>query len=400
MSRTVYDLIVFSHLRWDYVYQRPQHLISRAARDRRVLFVEEPIFEDRRGATLDLRTSREGVSVITPVLPRATSPAEATAVQQVLLQEHVRLSGLSRYVTWLYTPMAWPLCSGLTPLAVVYDCMDELSAFAGAPSDMRERERVLLQKADIVFTGGHSLYQAKRHLHPRVREFPSAVDVRHFRQARQPNDEPADQANIPHPRAGFFGVIDERLDIPLVSDLATGWPELQLVMIGPVAKIDPSVLPRHPNIHWLGQRAYEDLPAYAASWDVALLPFALNDATRFCSPTKTPEYLAAGLPVVSSPIRDVVHPYGEQGLVRIADSAETFADAIRSALKDDRVQRWKNADRLLDNLSWDRIWSSMDGMIDQSLQARSLERMAPAWERRRPARNVSQALSDTLRALG
>jgi UDP-galactopyranose mutase len=275
-------------------------------------------------------------------------------------------------VLWYSTPMALPFTRQLRASAVVYDCMDELSLFKDPPPGLRELERELLATADVVFTGGQSLYAAKRHLHANIHAMPSSVDREHFAQARTLDWEPADQASIPHPRAGFFGVIDERMDLQLLAELAERRPRLQIVMVGPVVKIDPETLPRRPNLHWLGARSYAELPAYIAGWDVALLPFARNESTRFISPTKTPEYLAAGRPVVSTSIQDVVRPYGEEGLSRIADSPADFAEAIDAALAEDGGIRRDKADRFLSSMSWDRTFARMRKLIESSIQGRSI----------------------------
>jgi UDP-galactopyranose mutase len=361
------DIICLSHLRWNFVHQRPQHLMSRAARDRRVLYVEEPIFGEFVSASLYLRSTPSGVTVAVPMLPSWMQQSGSGEVQAKLLAQVVKGLEFSSYLAWLYTPMALPLLQGLTPTATVYDCMDELSAFKGAPPELSVREAELLNSADVVFTGGQSLYRAKRHLHHNVHCFPSAVDFDHFAAARRPQADPDDQAGIPRPRAGYFGVIDERMDLGLLAQLADLEPDLQLVMVGPTAKISPSELPRRPNIHWLGIKQYDELPAYIAGWDVALLPFAHNDATRFISPTKVPEYLAAGKPVVSTAIRDVVHPYGIQGMVRIAGRAEGFVTAVRDALTEGNASRLPAVDRALKQMSWDQAWHSMDRLCQAAI---------------------------------
>jgi UDP-galactopyranose mutase len=267
--------------------------------------------------------------------------------------------------------MALAFTRHLRPLAVVYDCMDELSAFRGAPPALVEREAGLLRRADLVFTGGQSLWEAKRTRHPSVHCFPSGIDAAHFARARAAMEEPADQAAIPGPRIGFFGVLDERLDVALVRELAAARPEWSLVMIGPVVKIAPEELPRAENVHYLGPKRYDELPAYLAGWDVAALFFALNEATRFISPTKTPEYLAAGKPVVSTPIRDVVHPYGDAGLVRIADGAAEWVAAVEAALSRGPADAaWlERVDRFLAGISWDRTWGEMDGLLASAVAA-------------------------------
>lgn len=352
------DLLCFCHLRWNFVFQRPQHLMLRWARDHRVFFIEEPYFGDTAAPQLRVHLDdATGVRVVTPHLPERTA-ADQRAVR-ALLSDFVEQHRIEDFIAWYYTPMALDFSRHLAPRTVVYDCMDELSHFHGAPPELRDREQELLQRADVVFAGGHHLYEAKRTHHANVHAFPSSVDVAHFAKARTYRGEPADQRPIPHPRFGFYGVIDERFDTALIGQLATLRPEWQFVFLGPVVKIDPSQLPRGPNLHYLGQKSYEELPRYLASWDVALLPFALNDATRFISPTKTPEYLAGGLPVISTPIHDVVHPYGELGLVHIARSAQQFIAAGEVCLKDDRAARLEQADAFLSDLSWDHTWASM-----------------------------------------
>jgi UDP-galactopyranose mutase len=262
--------------------------------------------------------------------------------------------------------------------------MDELSAFRGAPAELVQREAELMQAADVVFTGGQSLYEAKRAQHTNIHAFPSSVDVGHFRTARKLLGEPPDQAGIAHPRLGFFGVVDERMDTALLDGVAEARPDWQLVILGPTAKIDPADLPRRPNIHYLGPKAYRELPRYLARWDVALLPFARNESTKFISPTKTPEYLAAGCPVVSTSIRDVVRPYGEQGLVRIADTVPDFVRQVQEALAHDRKSaRWRRAvDSMLATMSWDRTWGEMSALVEEAFQVALRPRSDAAWARR------------------
>jgi UDP-galactopyranose mutase len=366
------DVICLSHLRWGFVFQRPQHLLSRFAARQRVLFYEEPV-ADEGPSRLESHVSREGVLVATPHLPHdiMADPRERTAVQRELLDELLDRRGVREFLLWYYTPMALAFSEHLQPLATVYDCMDELSHFAGAPPELRQRERDLLARADLVFTGGQSLYEAKRHSHPHVHCFPSSVDAGHFRRARETIAAPADQANVPRPRIGYAGVIDERMDYDLLDRVAELRPDWQLVMLGPVAKVDPATLPKRPNIHWLGMKRYDELPTYLAGWDVAMLPFAHNDATRYISPTKTPEYLAAGLPVVSTAIRDVVRPYGTKGLALIADGADPFVAAIDQALALDREAHRTRADAVLALGSWDRTATQMMEAIDRALVGRA-----------------------------
>jgi UDP-galactopyranose mutase len=376
------DLVVFSHLRWDFVYQRPQHLLSRCARKRRVFFVEEPIFGNC-SMRLDVREADPGVHVVVPYLPEGLrSEIAINAVMKDLTRQLLAAHGIDEYIFWYYTPMALNYTDHFTPVAAVYDCMDELSAFKGANSQLPVLEKELFQNVDLVFTGGQSLYEAKRDQHPAVYAFPSSIDASHFGKARKNVADPEDQANIPHPRLGFFGVIDERFDAALLDEVAAKRPDWQFVMIGPIVKIDPNALPKHPNVHYLGGKKYSELPDYLAGWDIALLLFERNESTRFISPTKTPEYLAAGKPVISTSIRDVVRPYGELKLVEIADTADELISAAEKILSSENRSEWlKKVDAFLENISWDKTWAQMSDLIDDVI------------ERRRPAKSASMPLN-------
>lgn len=372
-----FDLVCLSHLRWDFVFQRPQQLMSRCARERRVFFVEEPVFEGDH-AELKLRTSAQGVQVAVPFIPAGLTEEDAGRAQKKLLAELFTQQNINDYALWYYTPLALTWTDTLAPLATVYDCMDELSAFQGASPALLRCEQELLARADLVFTGGQSLYEAKQARHPHVHAFPSSVDVLHFAQARQGLPDPIDQAAIAHPRLGFFGVIDERLDLALLREVAALHPDWQWVIIGPVVKIDHAALPQAPNIHYLGGKSYDDLPAYLAHWDAALLLFARTEATRFISPTKTPEYLAAGKPVVSTSIRDVVRPYGDQDLVRIADTPEAFVAACALALAEDNTNRQARADTFLSQTSWDKTWRQMADLLEAVVDTHAAQDTPPA----------------------
>jgi UDP-galactopyranose mutase len=315
----------------------------------------------------DVSEREDGVHVVIPYLPEGLS--SEVAKQAVLRRMVDRLFAdyqIGNYVLWYYTPMALEFSQHLKPLATVYDCMDELSAFKNAPSRLRLREQQLFERADLVFTGGQSLYEAKRSQHKSVHAFPSSIDGNHFGKARTFTADPADQESIAHPRLGFFGVIDERFDIELLDNVARARPEWQFVIIGPIVKIDPATLPHHDNVHYLGGKNYAELPAYLAGWDVALLLFARNEATRFISPTKTPEYLAAGKPVVSTSIRDVIQPYGDRGLVKIADVETEFINAVEEIFAAGEAERtaWLNrVDQFLSGMSWDETWARISQKI-------------------------------------
>lgn len=342
--------------------------MTRLARHRPVMFIEEPVFSGLPRAHLNRRKLNDAdLTLLTPSLPEAFAGKAADEPIRQLLQDVIAEIPRPGPLLWFYTPMALPLVDPHRGYLRIYDCMDELSSFDGAPTMLRSREEELLRCVDIVFTGGMSLYEAKRERHANVHAFPSAVDFAHFARARRDLPDPADQAAIPSPRFGFFGVLDERLDRELVAAVAALCPDWHFVFVGPVAKIDPRSLPRAPNIHYLGPKSYRELPTYVAHWDVAIMPFARNAATRFISPTKTPEYLSSGRPVVSTPIADVVRSWGHLEAVKIAGDAKTFVAECAAALSlSQDPRRWRDdADRELAAISWDSTAAGMEALIVQ-----------------------------------
>ena len=359
MSR---DLVCFSHLRWDFVYQRPNHLMARAARDRRVFFVEEPRLEAFAHPRVE-SVRRQGLTVITPVLAEAMDTASMEAELADLMTGVFRRERIARPTLWYYTPMALPWTRHLPRSGAIYDSMDYLPGFRGAPAGLLDLEAELLASADAVFCGGASLHERMRRRHPESHCFPSSVDVEHFSTARKPRRDPDDQRAAPRPRIGYAGVIDERLDLPLIDGLARARPAWQIILLGPTVKVDPREVPSHANIHALGMKAYAELPGYLGGWDVGWMPFARNEATRYISPTKTPEYLAAGLPVVSTSITDVVEPYGRHKLVAIADSVEATVAAVETALAGRGFDQ-SRVDAFLAERSWDRTWSAMAAILE------------------------------------
>jgi UDP-galactopyranose mutase len=369
------NLICFSHLRWNFVFQRPQHLMCRFARDMRVTYWEEPVdIGPRETAYLKIRDAEDypNVRLIVPHLPEGMPEDAREAALKRLLDAHVATLRGS-LITWYYTPMMLPFSRHLEADAIVYDAMDELSKFRFAPPKLLELEQELIDSADLVFTGGTSLYEAKKNRHNDVHCFPSSVDRVHFAKSRSDLFDPADQEDLPLPRLGFYGVIDERFDTELLGNIAAMRPQWSFVMVGPVVKISDEDLPKLPNIHYLGSKTYGELPAYLSGWDVALMPFAMNDSTQFISPTKTPEYLAGGKPVVSTPVKDVVRHYGHLEGVKIASDAEAFVAACDEALELARNSEsgWLGeADLMLSALSWDTTQARMAGLVDERLGVR------------------------------
>jgi glycosyltransferase involved in cell wall biosynthesis len=370
------SIVCFSHLRWDFVYQRPQHLLSRAARRHDVWFVEEPIFEDVEKPTLRFTPRSEGVQVGVPVLPHGLSESAKILAQRQLVETLLASLKTSRRIFWYYTPMALLFSRHLDADVTVFDNMDQLSAFWGAPPELIALEDEMLAKAEVVFTGGHSLYEAKKHRHANIHAFPSSIDTSHFGKGRATDRvDPADQAQLKGLRIGFFGVIDERMDIDLVGAVAKLRPEWQFVMVGPVVKIDPAHLPKAGNVHWLGGKAYDELPAYVGGWDVGFMPFAMNESTRFISPTKTPEFLAAGVPVASTPIVDVIGSYGgDVGLVEIANTPEEMVAAIETLMATDRASWLKKVDNKLSENSWDQTFERIYELTAAAAHARHPDR--------------------------
>jgi glycosyltransferase involved in cell wall biosynthesis len=370
------SILVHSHLRWDFVWQRPQQILGRLARHHRVAFVEEPVFHD--GATrLDITEPDSGVVRIVPFLTHgqfANTDAQCAEILPHLtlaLREHPLLAGrFERLIHWFYSPGVAPFFLGkFDAAAVVYDCMDELSLFRYAPPDLVQREAALIAAADVVFTGGYRLYTRKSALHDNVHFYGCGVDADHYAKAQRAETQvPADVADLPHPILGYFGVIDERLDYELIDQLAKAFQSGSVVMIGPVAKVDPATLPRHPNLHWLGQRAYDDLPAYVKAFDVCLMPFALNEATQNINPTKTLEYMAAGKPVVSTAVADVVRNFTP--IVQVAGSPAEFVDlAVQACSAPDAALIAQGIERARD-ATWEKMVEAMRGHMLSAVQAR------------------------------
>lgn len=365
-------LVCFSHLRWDFVFQRPQHLLTRCAQHSKVYYIEEPIFDAEDQAYVRFSKRLDNLWVCVPHLPFGINKKHIDAYLANFLDKFLQQSDMDDFTFWYYTPMALSFSDKYRPKLTVYDCMDELSAFKFAPAEIKILEKKLLAKADIVFTGGHSLYEAKKNQHANIYPFPSSIEKSHFEKARLADIEPQDQQKISGKKIGFYGVIDERFDIDLIRTIAEAKPDWQIILIGPVVKIDQNILPRNKNIHYLGQRGYEDLPKYLSGWDMALIPFLLNESTRFISPTKTPEYLSAGIPVVSTPIRDVVKPYGMKKLVHIASTGKEFIEAIEKEFQTTDKSAWlEKVDKFLEHNSWDDTYEDMRDLLKTTMNGKA-----------------------------
>jgi glycosyltransferase involved in cell wall biosynthesis len=390
-------LIVQSHLRWDFVWQRPQQVLSRLAATRDVLFVEEPVFAEGNAVPLlQVSLPYERVHRVVPRLPQALQPQPeaATTLVRHLVQELVGPTGrlFARFrdpIQWFYTPLPAPVMLGaFGEIAVVYDCMDELAQFAFAPAELVERERLLLRSADVVFTGGRRLYEAKSRLHDNVHFFGCGVDAEHFARALAA-DTPlaAPLRTLPRPILGWIGVIDERLDYDLVAYLADRLPNATLAMVGPIVKVDPAALPQRDNIRWLGQQDYAQLPSFLKGFDVALMPFALNKATEYINPTKTLEYMAAGKPIVSTAVPDVVHNFTP--VVSIGGSHRSFLEAVQEAVARPDTATLEAGRRRARAASWEGVAAEMNRRMSDAATRRAWRTRADGTVRR-VARGGSQ----------
>ncbi|MEO6508643.1 MAG: glycosyltransferase [Patescibacteria group bacterium] len=362
-----YDMVVFSHLRWEFVIQRPQHIINRMAKNRKILFVEEPIpFDNKNRGTANVIDGGNNITVIQPRIPYEAMVSEGVEV----VEEYINDLKLKNPILWFYAPMYSDMLNRIEHSLVVYDCMDELAAFKGAPVELITNEKYLISQADVVFTGGKSLYESKKKLHNNVYCFPSSVDRKHFEKvSKKSTTIPADLATLQHPVVGFYGVIDERIDLTLLDTVSKSLPDISFVMIGPVVKIDEAELPRNPNVHYLGGKSYDELPHYLKGIDIAMMPFAMNQHTKYISPTKTLEFMAALKPIISTPIYDVVRDYKKE--VAISSSAKEFVKAIKTYLKETPAQkkiREQLETEIIDRTSWDNTALAMQQIMAEQLE--------------------------------
>jgi UDP-galactopyranose mutase len=378
-----YGIIAHCHLRWDFVWQRPQHVMSRLSRRHPILFLEQaaPLPEGGVEPRMGVQRVTDTLTVARPLMPGHVGDPEADARTdarngaawvRLVNDLHAGL-GWARTVHWFYTPQAAGAKGMFTPVGVAYDCMDELANFKGAAADLKQLEDELMAAADVVFTGGPSMYQARKDRHDNVHQFNSGVDVDHFRKAMSDaTPVPEDAANLPHPLLLYYGVIDERMGWDNLAAVADAHPDWSILMVGPLAKITEDDLLRRPNIHYTGQRGYDLLPGYLKACDVAMVPFALSDATRYLSPTKTLEYFAARKPVVATPIQDIVDFY--QDSARIAHSPDEFVRICEAAMSEDNTERLAAGERHAQAQTWDNIVRNMGDLLDAAVAKNLLTR--------------------------
>ncbi len=371
-----YSILVHSHLRWDWVWQRPQQFLSRLSENHPILFVEEPWFVDyliESETTVWQAEKFPNITVVRPHFPEAWKKDRARIDAERRKTVDELLAGplgdtFSEPVQWFYDPMAViPFGGQMNEIANIYDCMDQLSQFRGAPAELVRRERLLLELADVVFAGGPKIHQAKVLHNENCHSYGCGVEIAHFGKARRPETPiPDDVAHLQGPVLGFFGCVDERMDYELLAKMAAAHPEWQIVIIGPAIKVDPEQFPQRENIHWLGAREYQQLPGYVKAFDVCLMPFAINEATEFINPTKALEYMATGTPIVSTAIEDVVLQFSD--VVQIADSHEEFIAFCERTISSPDSEAIQLGLELTTLNSWEAIVERLEQHISDVLE--------------------------------
>jgi beta-glucosidase/6-phospho-beta-glucosidase/beta-galactosidase/glycosyltransferase involved in cell wall biosynthesis len=379
-----YGIIVFCHLRWGFVWQRPQQFVSRYAKKHPVLFIEEPLFDLKDvDARLFLHRVMPNVVVACPHFRESDAKDKKKVMDGIIkfARQAVKVLNddgeFNSPILYYYNPMdvGWSL-GQFNERAVVYDCMDELSQFQGAPKELLDNEARLLQTADVVFTGGYQMYLNKSKKNSNCHFFGCGVDVPHFAQALDPDTPvPPDIDFLPQPRLGWFGVIDERVDYPLLDKIAEVHPEWSIAMVGPVVKVDPNLLPHRPNLYWLGGRDYQVLPNYCKAFDVCLMPFAINSATQYINPTKALEYMATGRPIVGTAVADVIRNFGS--VVKIANSHEEFIAACEQAIANRDEAAIQAGIEMASQNSWNSIVNKMLGLMKDAVVKRAAEGKKP-----------------------
>lgn len=365
-------IIAFCHLPWSGVWQRPQQFLSRLSRRHRVLFVEtycSPVANPENRS--QPAPGYPNVTILQMHLPEARwSDGHYIDLQRRRLLDEFRGSNASYDdpILWFNDPMAVVAFAGhCAEAAIVYDCMDELAQFKGAPPELAVRERELLRVADVVFCGGRKMRDKRLPLNPNTYFYGTGVDCAHFGRVSDPALAVDPQIAALGDRVlGYFGVIDERIDYDLLAALADALPDCQIAMVGPTAKVDPAGFPQRPNLHWLGRREYADLPAITKGFAVCLMPFALNAATEYINPTKALEYLAAGRPVVSTAIAEVLTNFAD--VCHVGRSRDEFIAACRACLDTPDPARRAAGLQLAQANTWDAITAKLEAHLVASTE--------------------------------
>ncbi len=382
-----FPIIVHCHLCWDWVWQRPQQFLSRLSARHRILFVETVGPDPHLAAPYARFRNADGFPNIT--ILRIQFPTwqwrdadfvdrERRRLVQLALESELLAGQFENPVQWFYDPMAVKaFARQMNEIATVYDCMDELSKFKGAPPAIVERERELLALADVVFTGGRKMFESKSQFNGNCHFYGCGVDVAHFGQARSESTAVfADIAGLKKPVLGYFGVVDERMDYELVAKLADANPNWSVVIIGPAIKVDPDQFPQRPNLHWLGGREYKDLPAYGKGFDVCLMPFAMNEHTQFINPTKSLEYMATGREIISSAVPDVISNFG--AVVKVAHSHDEFIQLCRQAVERPDQKAIERGLKMASENSWESIVNKLEQHVRDVLVRNNNEVLAAA----------------------
>lgn len=359
------DMLCFGH-DWSGDPLSKTHLMRLMAKDNRILWINsigyraptasgrdfKRIINKLKAATEPVKEVEPGIFVLNPLaIPAYGIPAMQQVNRELLKLQVWRAMdklGFRRVVNWVFNPTAAVVAGSLSESLVVYYCVDEFTAFTGIPAQLVELERKLIEKADLVIVSSEKLRQTKSKHNPRTALVRHGVQYAHFRQALSPETQvPADVARLPKPVIGYFGLMAEDwIDIPLMEHVARRFPQGSMVLLGKVTT-DLSRLTALPNVHVLGRKPFEELPAYCKAFDVAINPFPINEVTLNSNPLKVREYMAAGLPVVSTRIPEVEVVKG----VAIADTMEQFGDLVEEALKNPGP-RAERADTMKDE-SWE-----------------------------------------------
>jgi glycosyltransferase involved in cell wall biosynthesis len=370
-------IIALCHLSWNWVWQRPQQFLSRLAKTHPILFVETYCSDTPTGfIRLHSPEGHPNVTVCETHLPasRWSDGRFIDRERRRLLRNTLANELAGRFddaILWFNDPMAVTAFAGyLDESLIVYDCMDELSQFKGAPPALIEREYELLEVADVVFCGGRKMRDKRVRINPNSHFYGTGVDCRHFGSARSPSlAVDSAIAALRGPVLGYFGVVDERIDYELLAALADADPTWHVVMVGPTAKVDPAQFPRRSNLHFLGGRPYAQLPAITKGFSVCLMPFALNEATEYINPTKALEYMAAGRPVVSTALDEVKSNF--KTVARIAGSHREFIAMCRREVDSPSQTRIERGLSLASENTWEAIVAKMERHVADALSANS-----------------------------
>jgi glycosyltransferase involved in cell wall biosynthesis len=380
------DIICFAH-DWGGDPTSKTHIMRLLAKKSRVLWVNSiamrrPVASksDARRLITKLRRAFAGcvevepnIFVVNPLVLPLPGSALAQRLNGVLLERSLRrtLSKLSfaRPILWTFLPTMNRLVGRLGERLLVYHCVDKYSEFSGVPRDaIVAMERDLVKRADLVFTSAARLLEECRPLNPHTHFITHGVDTAHFGRALDPQTPvPDDLAGIRKPVAGFFGLIADWVDLPLIRSLARERPDWSFVLIGKAAT-DLAPLQGLSNVHWLGQKPYTELPGYCRGFDVALIPFVQNELTLRVNPLKLREYLAAGLPVVSTPLPEISR---YDGLVRLATRREEFIGGIEAALAERSPELAGRRFEAMRGESWEARVADMARLIDERVRATS-----------------------------